>query len=38
MEMNVGFVGLGNMGLPIVRRLLDAGHAGPKVYGSVPKK
>ena len=26
MGMKVGFVGLGNMGLPIVRRILDAGH------------
>ncbi|HVB28564.1 MAG TPA: NAD(P)-binding domain-containing protein, partial [Terriglobia bacterium] len=25
--MNVGFIGLGNMGLPMARNLLKAGHA-----------
>lgn len=25
--MNIGFIGLGNMGFPMMRRLVDAGHA-----------
>jgi len=24
--MDIGFIGLGNMGLPMVRRLIEAGH------------
>jgi len=24
--MDIGFIGLGNMGFPIVRRLVEAGH------------
>jgi 3-hydroxyisobutyrate dehydrogenase-like beta-hydroxyacid dehydrogenase len=24
--MDIGFIGLGNMGLPMARRLIDAGH------------
>ena len=35
--MNVGFIGLGNMGLPMARNLLKAGHA-VTVYNRTPER
>ncbi|MEZ5581016.1 MAG: NAD(P)-binding domain-containing protein [Candidatus Competibacteraceae bacterium] len=37
MTETVGFIGLGSMGLPMARRLLDAGYA-LRVYNRTPGK